>query len=712
MAGKEKSSNKKSEPKTQTTASKTSRDTAEQAGLDQNQLAEQLPIIQNIEGAGDALTEERRPLLREKDVIQLQKQVGNIRTQQFIQRAVDSNRIQRVQVTSAAASETLHNEVDSATGQFKSNNYRVGTRGVNYEGQGINYEMLRKGSGVIVNVKIKFVALFGSSTAAATPIPEGQPRTTARSICTQLLQYWNTSNRFELSGVRQPAWYESAAESMGVGSSAASREIHLPVQFKISPVFDLAADAHATVQLDTVNSGNAGAGRVVNASHWYSTLDPASYSGGVADTYAHEFGHLLGIPDEYSLGNPAAHDLMHQISTNPATRATMDEAIDAAGVREMILAAIRPAIQSRLRSQAADLSVALQGQKNQMIQLLSERIRSAWGDASVLTAVGDQVRTQLDTAGQTRMSDRVDRILRFQTGRNLSNLGIARQVVPAELNPTQLASLLSSLTAEAAESAQQGTINVPYQNEVGRNASVDVNVNVAPGVSQAGSPLAASAAQAATASVGAPTTPGSRGTSAIYPSNTLMSQLQALPGTWADLAAQMATVLSEMPDVIDETVTNMLGATNISGNVNNSVRNLYTELYNLVNNAAIAVSQTTMRNFLGDEIYPLIDQQLADIMTMVEAETARHTTATGTGTNAAPGAPVIPGLMAAVQQMQATARTMLNPAAPVAGGTAQQNVTYTMQTLMGANSEGTSLRGGTAQRDRRPVQQQPACSAA
>ncbi|MFO7681821.1 MAG: hypothetical protein R6X34_17395, partial [Chloroflexota bacterium] len=114
--------------------------------------------------------------LRQTAVLDLQRTLGNAVTQQQLRAAGPEGMIQRVAMSNAPTSETLHNTA-AAGGDFSANTYTVGSWSDTGASGDVQYDMSRAASGVTVNVRIKFVASLGSDTTEATALPEGQPRT-------------------------------------------------------------------------------------------------------------------------------------------------------------------------------------------------------------------------------------------------------------------------------------------------------------------------------------------------------------------------------------------------------------------------------------------------------------------------------------------------------------------------------------------------------
>ena len=64
--------------------------------------------------------------------------------------------------------------------------------------------------------------------------------------------------------------------------------------------------------------------------------------------YAHEYGHMLGIPDEYSQSNEQLNALLHQAA--PKTAASSRAALDKTTIERMALAALRDPLLAQLQA--------------------------------------------------------------------------------------------------------------------------------------------------------------------------------------------------------------------------------------------------------------------------------------------------------------------------------------------------------------------------
>ncbi|MCL4871863.1 MAG: hypothetical protein KJ063_23130 [Anaerolineae bacterium] len=630
--------------------------------------------------------------LRQNIVLQLQRKRGNAYTQQRLISTQRAGNIQRVVISNAPTSETLHNERTGTPGSedYKANTYTVASFNDQGGAGNIRYEMTRAAGGVTVNVRIKFVAQLGSGAAGPTAIPEGPVQDFARTQCTALVNFWN--NKFELVGRTKVEDTAGTAGGSGASASPGGEEIRLPLTFQATPVFDIAADAHSTVRLDSTNQATGAAGQALNANTWFTQKNDTVYPASFDSIYAHEYGHLLGIPDEYSLSNPNMHALFHDVS--PSQETQMNNALDRAGIREMVLAAIRPRMLAQINNISGEVAAAVEAQKRTLSQSLAKGLRTAWQDGSLATTISGLIRPQLEAANQTRALAMLDEVVRFQTRANYSNVTIANNVIAGELSGAAIQSILRSTFSQAATAAARPTIDIPFTNSGGAADAVNVSIEVAPVVSSAASPLNAAATSAAEASIGTPeaTPPGGRRTPPLYPSHTLIGRLTSLPGSWRTMANLMQNEIDQIPAKVEQAVTGILAGTDVSGQVNNNVRSLYRVIYQMIQNVSTSVGQDTVRSFLSGQIRPLMDQQISDLLGWVDSEVQSHQTATGTGTNANPNLPPDPALAAAVRQIEQQTRQMLNPAAPAGGGTANVPVRFTTNSLMGNNNAGTGLR--------------------
>ena len=109
-------------------------------------------------------------------------------------------------------------------------------------------------------------------------------------------------------------------------------------------------------------------------------MNKGDYASSEEAVYAHEYGHLLGLPDEYSHSNPQMHALLHDI--DPKISAARGTALDTETVKRMVIAALTRPLFNHLHGAGREISA--------MLGRTSRPLR---------TALGDQLRTALAEPG-------------------------------------------------------------------------------------------------------------------------------------------------------------------------------------------------------------------------------------------------------------------------------------------------------------------------
>jgi hypothetical protein len=191
---------------------------------------------------------------------------------------------------------------------------------------------------------------------------------------------------------------------------------------------------------------------------------------------------------------------------------------------------------------------------------------------------------------------------------------------------------------------------------------------------------------------------GGRAGPPVYPSGTIMGQLQSLAATWQASGASFGALVEE-----GQVRARFLEAATVGIDTNpvsaaRSAGGVYQAMYRVVSAAAQAAALRTMRELFGQAIRPTMEAQASQLLAWVEAETQRHTSVAGTGTNASPNTPPDPALLGAVQQMEGRMRQLLQNAQTAsataseepATSSTDQPVNYTVQGLMGDNNTGAS----------------------
>ncbi len=534
-------------------------------------------------------------------------------------------------------------------------------------GQTSKFQLTRVPNQVNVLVRIKFHDPSGSA------IPDGDARRTfGNSICGSLVGHWN--RKFVLVA---PMHDPVAGASPPAGSPATVR---LPIHFAARPVWEADGEGDADVNLHSIPA-NPTAGNPIDSGNWYSNTGTAYGTTPPDAIYAHEYGHLLGIPDEYSQGNADMHLRLHAISGRGGE---MGKALDKAGNRQIILDAIQPHLRRAIGNVSTAAAEAFRTQRSVLRAQLSAALRSAWRDPMTSGAITAVLAPQL--AAQPKLVRVLPEVVRFQARQNLGYGGVAAAALDSQLSDAAIATLLRATFNQAISAAITGggTVAIP----IPEGGSVDVTIDTR-GVSGADPLLETAARTAATAAVGTatPTTPGTSRRPAVYPSDTLIGELAAMPTRWRGVAGLFSTQAASLPGQLVSAAATQAAAAAPSAT---SVRDLYRDIRDLVQAIAAGTARSTVTDFLSMQIRPMIDNQINQILSLAGTEPSRHTSVPlGGGTSGAP-APPDPALSAATSSMLARAQSMQK--APAGVGATGVHVRYTINSMMGDTNVGTDVR--------------------
>ena len=351
------------------------------------------------------------PGLSPRQLMALQRSVGN--------RAVAAmmpSVAQRVAIQEGASTETLYNKVDKTTGQATAHQY----------GGTTSYDMTRDGdNGVTVTVRIRFLSQKRNAVDPADPAsPEGTPelgtllgdpeeipasdprRAWATDVATGGVAHWN--GHLTLVGEEWNLTEENTQK-------------RLPVTFTSVPVFGLEepADSQIIVHPASVVAGTPG--QPIDAGNYY--MNKGAYGADEKIIAAHEYGHLLGINDEYSQSNEQLNALLHQAA--PDTAPSASAYLDRATVRRMVLAALRRPLVEQLGVTMSDITDAIQAQR----KVVKTRMAAAARAGVVSPAVRAQLGAQLAGASDATVGASVPGAVAFETTSNFSNITLANEGV-------------------------------------------------------------------------------------------------------------------------------------------------------------------------------------------------------------------------------------------------------------------------------------------
>ncbi|MFH0750876.1 MAG: hypothetical protein V2B17_03485 [Chloroflexota bacterium] len=594
-------------------------------------------------------------------------------------------------------------EVAGGAGGYTAAGYALGAEN--------RYQITRDAQGVRVEVRIYFRDPGGG------PIPDGDTRRgDASGMCSGLVTQWN--DRFEFVGRRRPpaggptdagvpagtgpAPGTPAAPAGPGGAAAALDEIRLPVRYLATPVFDPAAERDATVTLRTnVATGEAPTGGpygVIDAGNWFTSIDRRVYPADPNVIYAHEYGHLLGIPDEYSLSNAEMHNRIHGAYPIEGTGAADD--LDSQATRVVLVRAIVAQLKPRLRGAATQIARIVAGQRSQLVALLARTMRSGWRDGSTTAGIASAARTAL--AGRDRALRAVPGAVAFEARQNRSYFTDAQAGFADALDPANFGQLLETAFENAAETAISGG-QVTLGPEPGRCTDRDMTIRVGTRNLGSDATLTASATSAANAIAGAnpAPAPGAR-PPRVSPSSGLLERIAALPGTWSNLQGAFEAEATRLPNTLVALATSAISDPSFAAGVDNSPANLYRQLLAVFGTVSATAASATFSDFFAAQVQPTMRDQSNELVTLVGDEIGLHSTVpagggTSAGTVAAPdpaAAARTQAIAAAIETGATRARAMATAAAPAnlapgARQTTDVNVRYSVEGMMGSNASPT-----------------------
>ncbi len=657
---------------------------------------------------------ELRPAQETEVITDLQRAAGNKAVSTLLDSG-DHRFVQRVPV-SAEFHETLYNKESGAgLATAPSQGFTGGSPTTVANPDKASYEMTRNAdnSGVTVLIKIRFLQQARNTVPPPSPNPTGLPevgqlvgrpsvipvndptdrRTWAKDTASKATTLWN-GRKISFASVDHPQPGE------GAGSYAPPlppTPIRLPVTFKAEAVFGINDPAHQQVIVHPPASIPGSTGHPIDVGNWYQQ-DPAKRAAAYPHSddviYAHEYGHMLGIPDEYSQSNEQLNALLHQAA--PKTAASSRVALDKTTIERMTLAALSRPLYAQLQA-AMPLMVAALGARRTAV---TRKLAAAARAGAVSPDVRAELISELTAESDARTSSGVPQAVAFETTKNFSNLGIANKAVQDSFAVGPVSKLIGD--------AYWAALLAPHKTNVAVAGLDDVSINISTGVySAAGAttPLAASATTEATNVVG-PAAPGPRLPAA--PPSSLIAQLSALPATWSSAGSQL-----------ESSVTSAAFSTAMAAGLKSaaaaaalvaaaaaalpgfapppklaSARALYRRAFTLVNNSAAAAAKQVVGDILLTTVKPTLAASVSSVQSSINAEVTRITT-TPPASIAAAG-PADPQMAAIVTGLKtrldadktATSGTGRDPTK--GGGSApDQNVTYSAQGLMGSSNAST-----------------------
>jgi hypothetical protein len=625
----------------------------------------------------------RRPGASGHPIARLQRAAGNRAVNQMLK-----DTVQRVPVTAPTRQETLFNQ-RGTPGQAGAAVYGGNA--------GATFDMGRGGTpdSVTITVRIRFVdqprSATGADTGTKNVIPAADPRRAwAQGMCTTAPGVWNGKAR--LAGQR-----EAASGLSGLISPDPGGPVRLPLVFRAVPVWDLTSPADKEVRVFSAATVAGSAGHPIDAGHYY--MNRGGYPFSEEAIYAHEYGHLIGLPDEYSQSNPQMHALMHDI--DPGTSAARGAALDKETVRRMVLAALTRPLHDRVNAARGEIAAALRRGSTPVRQSLGGQLRAALttpGVRGLFEAVGP--------AASARLAPRIHALVNAATAAARNTSGVAARVVAAEFATPALGAMINNRYFQALMSAHGAAdiggigMNITIEGHAGIDANGNAITN-AVGVWNA----ATTGAAGATASNVADRFVGALQTGRVppvRPSDSILRQLESLPAGWAAFSAaapaalSAATLGADLSTALSAAwLARLVGGGGGGAPITRS-RALAAAVDASVRNAATAAATNSVRAFLNAEINPVLQTSVTALIAAVHTEVDRIMgTPAGALATAAPRDPNLTALATSMNtqlQTQVAAATAnqaatpgTTPVNPGAGAPAQA-VTYGTVNMMSDNT--------------------------
>ncbi|TNM39711.1 hypothetical protein FHP29_12660 [Nocardioides albidus] len=556
--------------------------------------------------------------------------VGNSRLSTFMGPAPSGARLQRVPVSYPDTGETLYENPSSPGATAASQQFEA----TGYGGGSIDYDIERTADHAVVTVRVQFVSqprgenrwlvdkagkllldakgqkqpdpTFAADVGTPKEIPAGDKRRDfATAQCESITKSWN---HYDLTSKTIPKAGQAGPDGTSAPAPPAT-PVTLPLKFVAKPEFALGAKGtHTTIRVygeDTVADRDGA--HPVDSGHWYMNTK-ANY--GDMDLHAisaHEYGHLIGLQDEYFRSDDQTHQMLHKMGGGAKNA---DAALDQNTLRIMVTAALYPVIESRLTLGIDAIAATFATSYPLLRKQLTGAVRSAWADAGLRAGLVKQIEPALKSPGLKRQ---LPAIVAFETGENLSNV-------------TRASDALASTSVKYVESVVlgefldwQAAMSAAFSTTGADGSSLTIGTEVSSNVSTYGS---TGAGKAAAAGIADTVIGGGAPTPKIAPSSTLLGQLADIPKQWEtpgkglDSVYTAAYVGPQISAAADAAVaTGAFGKTL-------GVGQLYLRVLKLVDSTVRASATKAARSFVDDAVHAKVEAQLMGLKSQIETEVA------------------------------------------------------------------------------------------
>jgi hypothetical protein len=513
-------------------------------------------------------------------------------------RAAGPGVVQRVEVKEDKMSETLYDQAGGA-GKAKAKDYAITPA----------YVLTRNGdSGVTVRVRVQFLHQVRNATGALTgspvEIPVNDPddrRGWAQKLVKEQVKPWN--GHVTMTG-----------EEVNVGSANTTKR--LPVTFESTAVFGL-GDAHDNIVIIHPSAVAAGSpGQKIDAGNYY--INKGTYKADEKVIAAHEYGHLIGIPDEYSQSNEQINALLHQAA--PAKAPSAHAALDKKTVERMVLSSLQTPLVDALNAAMPSVTDALRAKRAAVKKQLATAARAGVKDA----AVRGELENQLTAATEPGLARAVPKTVAFQTTTNFSNKDLASSTVEAGFSAAALSTLIRDTYTKTLTGAANANVAVAGLGDVSINVKQSVTNTTKTGAAQAAN--AASVAAGSVGDAGGPMT--FLGLPIITPPHGLVGHLTSAPATWGTAGSALEAGVTQAAFTAKmEAILKTVGAAaaigrflGVAGPKVSKTRALYVKAHAMVETAAAEASRQLTADLLNTVIPPIITSSVTDLESSIQKE--------------------------------------------------------------------------------------------
>ncbi len=580
--------------------------------------------------------------------------------------------------------------------------------------QDVHYDLTRAAAQVDVVVKIRFVAPDGT----AIPAADNSRRDYINRMTAGIATAW--AGKYEFVSTQHPAPPATAPPAGRLGADRRLRPRRPPsprprlqaplprrppcrsgspscsrrcrstrrpttARCRWSTSIRMSEAADSNTPGKRIDSGNW----FQNEGNYATGLSAADAEKESVKTAAHEYGHLLGIPDEYSQSNANMHKLMHQAS--PTLSAGQDNLLDDSARKWMVLRAMYPALARHAKAGATKATAAIAKQKPNLERELRAAVAGIWTDPAAVAAVNTKIVAQLTAGGHPALAAKVTAALQHE-GAGLDTGRIAARAVKSTISLASIRTLMDTALRQAITKANKVTI--PITNAAGQAKEMNITIGTSTTVNTAAAkgPLAAAAEKVAGATMDAGLGKAGAAPPSLRPGGSFVSELQTLTASWntpATLGTEASAIKGKAGSEYDVWALDATAVADDAG-LNAFARQVVEAISSSLGGEAI-------NTFLSSTFATLMQGQIDAISAVVQTEIDTHRTATPTGTNAAAVATPDPRVAAAVNQLNAKMKALQEapgtavPGAKRAGeanAPTTQHTSFSVTSMMGSANEG------------------------